>query len=131
MQRNPITHNLEVVDRHFTLETTDIEAAIDLYTEDVVWEWPSRRIALRGKAAVAENYRRMFASMADFTVETHERFAAADRVVDDATVRFTRMDGGSAGAPPTPAGERVAMRLLHIFHMRDGKIARKLVFDAA
>jgi ketosteroid isomerase-like protein len=131
MQRDPITHNLDSVDRHFTLETTDIEAAIDLYTEDVAWEWPSRRIALRGKSAVAENYRRMFASMADFTVETHERFATADRVVDDATVRFTRMDGGGAGTPGAPAGVRVAMRLLHVFHMRDGKIARELVFDAA
>lgn len=125
MNQERIAHNLRIVDRHFEFETIDVEAAVDLYTEDVAWEWPSRRITLRGKVAVAENYRRLFAAMTDLAVETHERFATADRVVDDSTLRFTRMGNGA-----TAAGTPVKMRLLHVFHMRDGKIARELVFDA-
>ena len=128
MQRDPIMRNLDIVERHFALEATDIDAAIDLYTDDVVWEWPSRRLALRGKSAVAENYRRIFAGLADLTVESHERFATADRVVDDSTVRFIRR--GAANDSATPTGARVEMRLLHVFHVRDGRIARELVFDA-
>jgi ketosteroid isomerase-like protein len=30
---------------------------------------------------------------------------------------------------PWPVGSRITMRLVHIFEMRDGKIAREVVFD--
>jgi ketosteroid isomerase-like protein len=129
MGQDRIAQNLDVVERHFALEATDIEAAIDLYTEDVTREWSSRGIALGGKAVVAENYRRMFATMADFASVIRERFATDDRVVDDSTVRFTWAGDGSVEAS-APGGARVETRLLHLFHMRDGKIARELVFDA-
>ncbi len=122
--------NLEVVGTHIALEATDIEAALALYTDDVVWESPARGLRFEGKEAVAANYRRMFSSLdfASFELEPIERFATEDRVVDDCRVRFTLTGDGFIHAP-AKVGDRVELRLVHIFGMRDGKIARESTFE--
>ncbi|HWO71979.1 MAG TPA: nuclear transport factor 2 family protein [Dehalococcoidia bacterium] len=126
----PIETNLEVVGKHIALEATDVEAALDLYTDDIVWESPARQLRFEGKAAVAANYRRMFSSLdfATFELEPIERFATEDRVVDDCRVRFTLTGDGFANAPAKP-GDRVELRLVHVFEMRDGKISRESTFE--
>ena len=120
--------NLAAVDTHFRLESVDADGALALYTDDVVWESPARGVVCVGKREVADNHRRMFASMSDIDIEPLDRFATEDRVVDDALVRFTLAGGGVDNAP-LPAGSRVEMRLVHVFEMREGMIARERVFE--
>jgi hypothetical protein len=55
-----------------------------------------------------------------------QRFATGDRVVDDCIVTF---EVAKDGYWHFPLGSKVEMRLVHIFEMRDGKIAREIVFD--
>ena len=79
-----------------------------------------------GRVAAAANYRALFASTRDVRFQPLQRFAAEDRVVDDSIVTFEVVRDGYWHFP---VGSRVTMRLVHIFEMRDGKIARELVFD--
>ena len=59
-----IAANLAAVEAHFHSEATgDIEAVVDLYTDDAACESPARGLVFRGKAETAANYRRMFASL--------------------------------------------------------------------
>ena len=57
-----------------------------------------------------------------------DRFATADRVVDECLVRL-RITGDGVVNVPVPVGSRAELRLLHVFHMRDGRIAREEVFE--
>ena len=130
MVSTQVKTNIDVVSQHIALEATDVDAALELYTDDVVWESPSRRLRFEGKEAVAANYRRMFSSLdfATFELEPIETFGTEDRVVDDCRVRFTLTGDGFENAPAI-IGDRVELRLVHIFEMRDGKIARESTFE--
>jgi ketosteroid isomerase-like protein len=125
-----IARNLAAVESHFHSEAlNEVERALETFTDDVVWDAPAlnglnRRYA--GKAAAAENYRRLFASMHNVRFTFLQRFATEDRVVDDSLVSFEVVQDGYW---QFPVGSHVEMRLVHIFEMRDGKIARELVFD--
>lgn len=122
--------NLAVVESHFHSEAlAEVEAALETFTDDIVWEAPAPNGLNRsfsGKQAVAENYRKLFASMRDIKFTFLQRFATDDRVVDDSQVSF---EVAQAGYWHFPVGSHVEMRLTHIFEMRDGKISRELVFD--
>lgn len=129
--RDRITDNLACVESHFHSEAQDeIEAALELYTDDIVWEAPAPNGLNRsfsGKESVADNYRELFASMRDIEFQPLQRFATEDRVVDDSLVTFeVARDGYWTNFS---AGQRITMRLVHIFEMRDGKIAKEIVFD--
>ncbi len=130
MDGDPIARNLACVEKHFHSEATDeVEAALDLYTDDIVWDAPALNGLNRcysGKEAVAKNYRELFASMRNVTFEPLQRFATEDRVVDDSKVTF---EIARASYWPWALNEKIEMRLVHIFEMRDGKIAKELVFD--
>jgi len=47
--------------------------------------------------------------------------------VDDSLVTFEVVRDGCW--PYFSAGQKIAMRLVHIFEMRDGKISKEIVFD--
>lgn len=130
MDEARIAENLAVVAAHFHSEAeNEVTAALALYTDDIVWEAPALNgldRAYSGKAAVADNYRELWASMRDVKFTLLQRFATEDRVVDDSFVTFEVIRDGYWHFP---VGTRVEMRLVHIFEMRDGKIARELVFD--
>ena len=64
--------------------------------------------------------------MRDVRFTPLQRFATADRVVDDSLVTFEVIRDGYWHFP---VGARVEMRLVHIFEMRKGKISRELVYD--
>ena len=50
-----VERNLATVDAHFHNENPqDIDKAIDLYGDSIVWEVPARGVLLRDKAAVRE-----------------------------------------------------------------------------
>lgn len=130
MDNDRIARNLTCVEKHFHSEAAnEVEAALDLYTDDIVWEAPALSGLNRscsGKQVVAQNYRELFAAMRVVRFQFLQRFATEDRVVDDSMVTF---EIARAGYWPWPINTKIEMRLVHIFEMRDGKISRELVFD--
>ncbi|HWQ32798.1 MAG TPA: nuclear transport factor 2 family protein [Blastocatellia bacterium] len=130
MNRDHIARNLAAVENHFHSEAhNEIEAALEMYTDDIVWEAPAPNGLNRsfaGKEAVARNYRELFASMRNVEFQPLQRFATEDRVVDDSLVTFEVVRDGYWHFP---VGSRIEMRLVHIFEMRHGKISREIVFD--
>lgn len=130
MDERRIAENLAAVAAHFHSEAEqEVAAALELYTEDIVWEAPALNglnRAYSGKDAVAQNYRELWAAMRDVQFTFLQRFATEDRVVDDSLVTFEVVRDGYWHFP---VGSKVEMRLVHIFEMRDGKIARELVYD--
>lgn len=130
MNPSRIAQNLAAVENHFHSEAlSDVEAALETFTDDVIWEAPAPNGLNRtyqGKKAAGENYRKLWASMADVEFHPLQRFATEDRVVDDCTVTFKVVKDGYWHFP---VGSRVKMRLVHIFEMRDGKIAKEIVYD--
>jgi len=124
-----VRENLAVVDAHFASESgSELDKVLPLYTDDVVWESPARGIVLHGKQAAAENYRRTFGSMDDVKVTSLRRFATTDRVVDDSIATFRLVGHGVVNAP-LPVGSTVELRMVHMFDMRDGRIAREAVYE--
>ena len=130
IDRDVVARNLTAVENHFHSEAqNEVEAALAIFTDDIVWEAPAPNGLNRsfsGKAAVAENYRELFASMRDVKFQFLQRFATEDRVVDDSIVTFEVVRDGYWHFP---VGAKIEMRLVHIFEMRDGKISREIVFD--
>ena len=129
MREDLIAANLAAVEAHFHIEAVnEVEKALDLYTDDIVWESPVRNLVFRGKEAAGENYRKMFASSKIEEFRCIERFATEDRVVDDSIVTLVLV-GDTFENAPVPVGSKVQIRLLHIFEMREGKISRELAFE--
>jgi ketosteroid isomerase-like protein len=130
MNPDCISQNLAAVEGHFHSEAqNEVETALKLYTDDIVWDAPALNGLNRsfsGKEAVAANYRRLWASMRNVKFQLLQRFATEDRVVDDSLVTF---DVVQDGYWHFPLGSHVEMRLVHIFEMRDGKISKEIVFD--
>ena len=123
-----IDRNLSVVAMHIENEARDPALVMDLYTDDVVQEFPTRGLVFDNKADIEANYRRTFAAMADVRLEPLERFATEDRVVDDMIVRC-RIEAEGLENCPLPVGSDVELRLFHVFHMRGGLIAREIVHE--
>ncbi len=129
MKQQLIAANLGAVEAHFHSEATnEVDKALELFTDDIVWESPARNLVLRGKEATGENYRKMFATFKVEGFRTLQRFATEDRVVDDSIINVVLIGDGVVNAP-VPVGSEVEIRLLHVFEMREGKISRELVFE--
>ena len=127
MEDPVIKANLAAVDAHFHDEgVNEVEKACELYTEDIVWEAPARNLRFVNKQDVVDNYRKMFASMKDVEFRNLERFATEDRVVDDSIIRFKLI---GPDCIPVPIGSEVEVRLVHIFEMREAKIAKEIAFE--
>ena len=122
-----IQANLTAVAAHFHNESAnEVEKACALYTTDIVWEAPARNLLFRDKNDVVANYKKMFASMKDVKFRMLDRFATADRVVDDSEVTVTVTGPDFL---PVPIGSKINMRLVHIFEMREGKIAKEIAYE--
>ena len=131
MDKDRIAQNLACVEGHFHSEAeNDIEAALALYNDDIVFEAPALNGLNRsfsGKDGVAKFYRELWATMRDVKFQFLQRFATEDRVVDDSLVTFEVVRDGCW--PYFSVGQKIEMRLVHIFEMRDGKISKEIVFD--
>jgi len=131
MDKDRIAQNLACVEGHFHSEAVnDVEAALKLYTDNIVFEAAALNglnRAFSGKQAVAKFYRELWATMKDVKFQFLQRFATEDRVVDDSLVTFEVMKDGIW--PDFATGQKIEMRLVHIFEMRDGKISKEIVFD--
>lgn len=125
---DPIERNLAVVAAHLAAEGRDPTSVMDLYTDDIVLDMPTRGLSLVGKPAIEANYRRMFGAMDLLAMEPIDRFATETRVVDEMRARFRLVREGFDRAP-VPIGSLVDLHLLHVFRMRDGKIAHEAVFE--
>jgi ketosteroid isomerase-like protein len=129
MREEVIADNLATVEAHFHSEAVnEVEKALELYTDDILWESPTRNLIFHGKEETGENYHKMFSSFKVEGFRNLERFATEDRVVDDSVITVELIGDGVVNAP-VPVGSRVEIRLLHIFDMREGKISRELVFE--
>jgi ketosteroid isomerase-like protein len=131
MDGDRIAQNLTCVDGHFHSEAeNDIEAALELYTDDIVFEAGALNGLNRtfsGKQAVAKFYRELWGTMKDVKFQPLQRFATEDRVVDDSLATFEVVRDGCW--PHFSAGQKIEMRLVHIFEMRNGRISKEIVFD--
>ena len=124
MEQDKIAANLAAVEARFGSEASGrVEAAIDLYSDDIVWEAPSRNVVIMGKEAMAANYREIFSGIRDVKFRCLDPFATAGRVVDDSIVSFEVV---KEGFMPPAAGTKAEMRPTHIFEMRDGKISKEI-----
>ena len=124
-----IAHNLDIVQKHMEGEAQDPASVMALYTDDIVLEAPLRGLRLTDKAAIEANYLAMFGAMSDIEIVPLDRFATETRVVDDCIVRFS-LSGEGFYRAPLPVGSRVELRLVHVFQMRDGLIARETVHES-
>lgn len=124
-----VERNLAVVDAHFHNENPeDIDKAIDLYGDTIVWEVPARGVLLRDKAAVKEAYLKLFDSYQVTKMIQINRFGTGNYVVDDSVAEMTLVGDVETNVPgcPFPAGTEVSMRIVHIFELDDnGKIIRE------
>jgi ketosteroid isomerase-like protein len=119
--------NIAAVEAHFHNESiNEVDQACALYTDDIVWEAPARHLLYKGKNDVAAHYRKMFMSMDDIKFQNFQRFPTEDHVFDDSLVhvKVTERD-----FLPVPIGSQVEMRLVHMFEMRNGKIAKETAFE--
>ena len=127
MNEETMAANLATVEAHFHSEAAnEVDEALILYTDDIVWEAPARNLIFQGKEDVGNNYRKIFASIRDVEFRNLQRFATEDRVVDDSILTFVITQEGFL---PLPVGQEVEMRLAHIFEMRDGKISKEIAYE--
>lgn len=106
-----------------------LDQLAELYHDDIVWEVPARRTVYSGKKDVLENYRRIFDSTEDMAQSPVDRYATVDRCFDDIEATFRLVDGKGFPNHPLPVGTKVAMRLAHSFHIKDGLITREIAFE--
>jgi hypothetical protein len=125
--------NMATVDAHIHNENPqDIDKAIDLYGDSIVWEVPARGLLLRDKATVKAAYLKMFESMKFHSITPIRRFAAGNMVVDDAVGELTLVGDVETNVPgcPLPSGAQVNMRVVHIFELDDdGQIIRENAYE--
>ena len=127
MSQETIAANLATVEAHFHSEAAnEVDEALKLYTEDIIWEAPARNLIFHGKEDVGNNYRKIFASIREVEFRNLQRFATDERVVDDSILTFILTNEGFL---PLPVGQKVEMRLAHIFEMRDGKISKEIAYE--
>ena len=124
-----VQYALDLVDMHLHEENPErIDECIKLYTEDAVWDAPSRGVSYVGRETIKKNYLRLFDSLQEVRFEPIERFASPDRVFDDMWA-YATISGDGIDNCPFPVGTKVKMRLLHNFHIRDGMIAREIGYE--
>jgi hypothetical protein len=124
-----ITRNLEVVEAHFHNENPEhVEKAIALYGDTISWEAPTRGVVMHDKAQILEAYRGIFRTVAFRRVIPLRRFATEQFVFDDQIGHVTIV-GDEMPNIPYPIGAELAVRLTHVFEMKDGKIVREIAYE--
>jgi steroid delta-isomerase-like uncharacterized protein len=122
---------MDIIERHFAAENAhDVAATLATYTDDVIWDDVGHPACpVHGKSATGEMYEGIMDAIPDLHIASVLRFGDGDHVVDEAIATghvagsFLGVDGG--GAP-------VKFRMLHVFDLRDGLIAREQAwFDTA
>jgi hypothetical protein len=124
-----IARNLKAVEAHFHNETPEhVERAIALYGDTISWEAPTRGIVMNDKNEILEAYRGIFRTVAYRRVVPLRRFATEQFVFDDQIGHVTVV-GNEMPNMPYPVGAELAVRLTHLFEMKDGKIVREIAYE--
>ena len=118
----------EIINQHFMFEATDnLDGVMDSLADQVRHEViPSRLGELTDKAAIRSMYANLFEHLRGESVEPVSRYYGDDFVVDE-TLWHGRIDDGSPFLCDGRSGP-VSFRLLHVFEVKDGKIAREQVW---
>ncbi|WP_438289602.1 nuclear transport factor 2 family protein [Streptomyces sp. HUAS TT7] len=124
-----IERNLEVVGLHMEREVSDLDAAMALYTDDVVWEAPARGVVCQGAEQIKAVYRDLFASLRIHTTTTLLRTANEEWVFNDKILTVTVVDDRIPNLP-FPVGAKLSVRKLGAFQLRDGLICREISHEA-
>lgn len=102
-----IARNLAAVDVHFHNETPDsIDAAVSVYTDDIVWEVPARGLLLKDVDQVKQEYLKIFGAMTIHKITNLHRFATEEWVFDDSIFEWT-ITGRRVPQLPVPARHAV------------------------
>ncbi|MGW5302226.1 nuclear transport factor 2 family protein [Rhodococcus aetherivorans] len=124
-----IARNLRAVEAHFHNENPDdVDKAIALYTDDIIWEAPSRGMVYTDPAEVRSAYMDIFKTLVYDKTIALRRFATEEFVFDDQIAHVTVV-GDKMPNLPFPIGTKMSVRLVHMFQMRDGKIAREIAHE--
>jgi steroid delta-isomerase-like uncharacterized protein len=124
-----ITRNLAAVQAHFHNENPDdVDKAIALYTDDIVWEAPSRGMVYTDPADVRAAYMDIFATLVYDKTIAIRRVATEEYVFDD-QIAHVQVVGDKMPNLPYAIGTKMSVRLVHCFQMRDGKIAREIAYE--
>jgi SnoaL-like domain len=124
-----IARNLKAVEAHFHNETPEhVERAIALYGDTISWEAPTRGIVMNDKNEILEAYRGIFRTVAYRRVVPLRRFAT-ERFVFDDQIGHVTVVGNEMPNMPYPVGAQLAVRLTHLFEMKDGKIVREIAYE--
>jgi steroid delta-isomerase-like uncharacterized protein len=121
---------MDIIDRHFAAENAhDVEGTLATYTDDIVWDDVTHPACpVQGKDAAGEIYASIIDAIPDINLESVRRFTAGDSVVDE-SILTGHVHGSWAGVEG--GGAPVKVRILHVFDIRDGLIARENTwFDA-
>jgi ketosteroid isomerase-like protein len=113
----------KIVNDHFMYEATaDLEGVLSTYSDE-----PEHQVVggpdgpLRGKAAIRRFYEGLFPALKGERAEPVMRLYGDDFIVDESIV-----DGRPFNLPGKSGHARV--RLLHVFQLRDGLIAKERVW---
>ena len=124
---------MDVIDRHFAAENAhDVEGTLATYTDDIVWDDITHPDSpFRGKENVGAVYSGIIDAIPDVHLETVWRVSADDgNVVVDESILTGHVRGSWSGIDG--GGAPVHVRILHVFELRDGLIARETAwFNAA
>ena len=121
--------NLKVVEAHFHNETPEsVDKAIALYGPGVVWEAPNRGMVYDDPAEVKKGYIGIFNTVHWNRSTNLRRYATRDIVVDDQIADLTVVGEEMPNLGFKP-GDRISMRLVHIFEMKNGQIMREIAYE--
>lgn len=124
-----IARNLKAVEAHFHNENPEsVEAAIELYGDNISWEGPSRGIVMTDKNEILSAYRGIFRTVSIHSATTLRRFATEQYVFDDQVAHATVV-GDEMPNLPFKKGDEMSVRLAHIFEMKDGKIVKEIAYE--
>jgi hypothetical protein len=124
-----IARNLRVVDAHFHNENPVlIDEALALYDTDIVWEAPFRGQVYTDPAEVKKAYLALFDTVNVNRATSLRRFATEQFVFDDQILDLTVV-GDAMPNLGFSVGDRISMRLVHCFEMRNGRIAREIAYE--
>jgi len=114
-----------LVDEHFRFEATDdVDGVMGTLSDDAVHEViPSPVGALDDATAQRAYYEMLFRSLTGERVEPLRRYYGDDVLVDE-SLWHGRIEDGQPFLCDGRSGD-VSFRLLHVFELRDGRIARE------
>lgn len=124
-----IARNLAVVEAHFHNENPDdVEKAVALYTDDIVWEAPSRGQVYQSAVEVKAAYLDIFQTLCITSLTLLRQVATETTVFTDHIAEATVV-GDRMPHLPFGIGTKINARLVHLFELRDGKICREIAYE--